>query len=509
VTAKLQCVRYLWMQTFFQFLDYPEDVKKKYCHKRPALAASEGDTYFFDMQATLDEVNGRAPREDTEVLPATLTFNKNLVTHENSKELLPFKLSGGLQNIFNSNFWVDGTDKHPAPGTMISYSEVNNFIWMPVDHRQIADCRHVTSELEKKNLCLQISHYKRRVLIILHPQNDFCDRVPGLYPVEDIDIEGFEGTDVLSSIPTRYDGKAAYLRADIRSRETGRRRGAVHGFRTKTGNATTSDQYFVEVLWDAEVYKPHQLVVKGFSMAKSSARHLRRLKNACHNVLRVHSVSDTRDINSKRYGRLIRVNQTRVEVRWNLSVPCYVAKRMLRLAGCPEIEKGSLLDKKTVGGSECLADFSKDDAVCYRYSPTLEPCDDASIQMFGNGRVVKVCDDGTHVEVVWDAENTCGNLSVLGSYTDMSLTARLIRQNWDQFDEIIISRDCHRCNHISHKSYWRSKESDGVDDFQTITYMDILSGKFTPAQSEFAVGLKMPFAKFHRIIVDALAGSCS
>jgi ankyrin repeat protein len=166
-------------------------------------------------------------------------------------------------------------------------------------------------------------------------------------------------------------------------------------------------------------------------------------------------------------------------------------------------------DKKTVGGSECLANFSKDDAVCYRYSPTLEPCDDASIQMFGNGRVVKVCDDGTHVEVVWDAENTCGNLSVLGSYTDMSLTARLIRQNWDQFDEIIISRDCHRCNHISHKSYWRSKESDGVDDFQTITYMDILSGKFTPAQSEFAVGLKMPFAKFHRIIVDALAGSCS
>jgi hypothetical protein len=233
------------------------------------------------------------------------------------------------------------------------------------------------------------------------------------------------------------------------------------------------------------------------------------LKNACHNVLRVHSVSDTRDINSKRYGRLIRVNQTRVEVRWNLSVPCYVAKRMLRLAGGPEIEKGSLLDKKTVGGSECLANFSKDDAVCYRYSPTLEPCDDASIQMFGNGRVVKVCDDGTHVEVVWDAENTCGNLSVLGSYTDMSLTARLIRQNWDQFDEIIISRDCHRCNHISHKSYWRSKESDGVDDFQTITYMDILSGKFTPAQSEFAVGLKMPFAKFHRIIVDALAGSCS
>jgi hypothetical protein len=503
------------METFFLFVNSPEEKKKKYCYQRPVLGnsstnegdaatvmTSEGDTYFFQMHKSLEDNNRMANKalykDAIEKKPATIESNMDLVTHSTSTMKNSLTLCGGGKSIFHANFWVDETGNHPTPGTMISFSDVNNFVWKPVDRHQIDYCRYATRELENNNMRLQISHYKRKALLILHPQNDFCDRVPGLYPVHEIDIVDFEGYDVLQSSPAKYNGRVAFQALDPRSPEEGRRRGVVKGFRTRKDGVEErgKEQYYVEVLWDPDVYRPADLLVEDFGPTDSVIRHFRRLQNACTNHLRVHLVSDTRDPAARRYGRLVKVELTNVQVRWDLSVPSYIAKTELLVdadTAVPDsgaFTKGARVMYQTVTQSTHQPAFTiaravDDAAPIQRMSSTAAASFSTSIRMYGLGTVLNVCENGTHVEVMWDAENTCGNLPVMGSYTDLTYTAKLIRENWESYDEIIISRDCHRCNHISHKSYWQA--DGGVNDFTVIQYMDVLTGAIVPVQSEFSV----------------------
>jgi hypothetical protein len=524
--AKLKCVRYLWMETYIRYLEDPEKSKRKYCYKRPVLGhidSSEGDTYFFQMQRPLEESNKIANKilfkDGVEKKPATLESNNELVTHSESQLKASSTLCGGGKSIFHANFWVDENGNHPVPGTMISFSDVNNFVWKPVDRHQIDYCRYATRELEHSNLRLQISHHKRKVLLILHPQNDFCDRVPGLYPLEDVELVGLNDIATLELNPAKYNGKFAYQAADPRLPENGRRKGVVKGFRTKL--VAGRKKYYVEVLWDPDVYRPSDLLVEGYTETDSTIRHFRRLQNACANHLRVHLASDERpdkDFSYKRYGRLVKVELTGVQVRWDLSVPSYVPKQELSIDSCDTSQVAVAVSDELDAATKVLKGsrvFYSRNVGQQAHSGVVAAADDVgpispaspganaslqrtvstnrqasgnwntSLYMYGKGTVVNDC--GTHVEVLWDAENTCGNLAVLGSYTDLTYTAKLIRENWDQYDEIMISRDCHRCNHISHKSYWQT--DGGVGDFRVIEYMDVLTGAVVPAQGQFVVSV--------------------
>jgi hypothetical protein len=515
------------MDTFLRLATNRQEKIRKYCHVRPALGngngLNEGDTYFFQIQVTLEEnhklANKILYKDGVEKIPATIESNKELVTHSTHVCEDSQTHCGGGRSIFHANYWVDETGNHPIPGTMISFSDVNNFVWKPVDRHQIDYCRYATRELENNNMRLQITHDKRKVLLILHPQNDFCDRVPGLYPADEIVIDDFEGFEVLQSCPTKYNGRAAFQAADPRSPDGGRRRGIVKGFRSKRINRDSAmAKYYVEVLWDADIYRPADLRVEGLEESRSPIRDFRRLQNACKTYLRVYLSTDTRADASKRYGRLLKVEITGVQVRWDLSVPSYVAMKHLHVEDDgrgaefsfppdppnddiavdinDRIRKGSRVVSLEANAVLTPMPSSSSDATASAAPPirSLSAGNTVSrsvtsLHMYGRGTVVNVSGDGDHAEVFWDAENTCGNLPVMGSYTDLTLVAKLIKENWETYDEIIISRDCHRCNHISHKSYWVSPE--GVNDYTTIKYTDVLTGKVVPAQKEFGVSVRV------------------
>lgn len=365
---------------------------------------------------------------------------------------------------------------------------------------------------------LQISHYKRKVLLILHPQNDFSDRVPRMYRLESLVIErkptahisesekaskpGCELKNELLQFPLMINGCKAWFHG------AEERKGTVKGVRVK-GTATAAAnrdgdglQVFVEVLWEADRYWPRALRVEGFDGCDSDVRHFRRLQNALEQKLRVYLHEDPRPTEFRRYGRLTRVDATEISVRWDLSVPCCVKKVGLICNYIPE---------------HCLA-FDPGCKVCFKDTVPeaagaqldIAPPEDSFITdlgqrqqgwnsnnrpagyIYGDGQVVKHTANlnDEFVEVFWEAENTCGNLPIQGSYADFTHTANLIRKNWAEYDEIIVSRDCHRCNHISHKSYWKKGEGEtdsNIHDLQLITYLDVLTGVIRPAQKAFTV----------------------
>jgi hypothetical protein len=534
--AKLKCVRYLWMETFFLFIDLPEEKKLKYCHKRPVFgtATAEWDIYFFLMQDRLDEVNKKAKKalldkDAVEKKPATVEKNNRLITHSKSKEKESYTLCGGGKNIFHANFWIDQHGNHPAPETLISFSDVNNFIWKPVDRHQIDYCRYATREMENQHLRLKISHHERKILVILHAQNDFSDRVPGLYKLTDVIIDYFDegvGLRGLVTNPYMYYGHPAYMRDDsLRERQ-----GFVRGFRRHL-DATGTEIDFVEILWDSDKYKPLALVVEGYNQPKPDSkqhwRHYQRLKYALHNKLRVSMVGDDRPVELRRFGRLAAVDHSAAYVRWDLSKPALVRVQDLNVVvPAPSISSESSTSEQDSGASVATvaAHFDvgcrvagrsvRSGTPAYDISVTVPtthgsstsscskttssiPCPHPSLHLLGLGTVVGRYRDKTDtefVEVYWDNENTCGNLPIQGSYADFTHTANLIKKNWEEYDEIIISRDCHRCNHISHKSFWETgpieamgKVRDGtvVGDMQIIEYMDVLNGKVRPVQGHF------------------------
>ena len=93
-----------------------------------------------------------------------------------------------------------------------------------------------------------------------------------------------------------------------------------------------------------------------------------------------------------------------------------------------------------------------------------------------------------------------GNLFVPNSYSDSIVISNILSNQWEDFDEIIISRDCHKKEHISHKKFWIA--GPGASDifhyenkslldilhpanFQIITYQDVLKKIWIPSNLDY------------------------
>jgi hypothetical protein len=462
------------MEVFLSLQQNPDDALKKYCHKRPAYDLYGGSTvtYFFQMPETLNSVNTRVLRAldvDANEGHATVNANDDVITHSFDDDS---KLCGGMKRIFHSNFWINQKRQHPEPGTVITYDDVITFKWMPVNRHLIDYCRYATLQLAKKNKSVKITNQRRRILMILHPQNDFCDRVPGLYHEDEIVVDGIES--VAQSLAI-CENRTAYFRAD----KTRKRPGTVKSVLTK-GNA-----YYLEVLWDADEHDPCELLVENQKAAESKWRHIRRLDNAAHSNLRVCLRSDERM--TKRYGRISSISsQGRIRVSWDVSVP-----RVHRITELELVESDDTQEEAVfTGETSCICVNSK---VRYRRNVTeAATASNPDVPLYAIGEVVPSVDLAPgFVEVVWNHENTCGNLACMGSYHDMFNVYKLIEKNWEKYDEIIVSRDCHQPDHISHKSFWLKHDEDKTvsvpDNFSDIHYMDVLTGRYLPVLPAFTV----------------------
>jgi len=86
--------------------------------------------------------------------------------------------------------------------------------------------------------------------------------------------------------------------------------------------------------------------------------------------------------------------------------------------------------------------------------------------------------------LIIDAQNdfvlTKGTLSVPGAMDDMKRLANFIKNNIDKIDYIGLTQDSHHVLDISHPAFWQDKDGKLASPFTSITYQDVLDGKWTP-----------------------------
>ena len=63
----------------------------------------------------------------------------------------------------------------------------------------------------------------------------------------------------------------------------------------------------------------------------------------------------------------------------------------------------------------------------------------------------------------------CGSLGVPGAVADSNRIAKLITENLDKFDNIIVTMDTHHLTHIAHRIFWTRGTFPDVTIFQTVT----------------------------------------
>lgn len=91
--------------------------------------------------------------------------------------------------------------------------------------------------------------------------------------------------------------------------------------------------------------------------------------------------------------------------------------------------------------------------------------------------------------LIIDAQNDFhagGSLAVTGADEDSDRIAKLIRNNLDKIDDIIVTLDTHNPEHIAHALFWNSVQDGSGSQpvhFQRITYDDVSSGKWFPVDA--------------------------
>jgi hypothetical protein len=256
---------------------------------------------------------------------------------------------------------------------------------------------------------------------------------------------------------------------------------------------SSSSLPFVEILWDADGYKFEEICVEG----SCDWRGQMRLEFAKKENLRVYQISDIRDNEKKRYGYIESMSPTEAFVIWDFSVPC--------------LHRADEVIREKEGGK-------------WQYGERVWMAGDSRIKGFGEVIEVVILSEQLYVTVFWNRDNTCGNLPVPGAFDDFSALQKLIDRQPELISEVFISRDCHRHNHISHKSFWyqydlepssvtvagsSSKLDDGssVQAPETsrvrvgtpshpangteINYIDVLTGKFRPVNPKLLVSLNI------------------
>lgn len=76
--------------------------------------------------------------------------------------------------------------------------------------------------------------------------------------------------------------------------------------------------------------------------------------------------------------------------------------------------------------------------------------------------------------------NPEGALYVKGAEGDIYRLARFIKENTEEIDNLVVTLDTHQINDISHPNFWKDDKGNSPAPFTTITYNDLLNGKWIP-----------------------------
>ncbi len=76
-----------------------------------------------------------------------------------------------------------------------------------------------------------------------------------------------------------------------------------------------------------------------------------------------------------------------------------------------------------------------------------------------------------------------GALYIKGASQDCLRLAEFVRNNGKDIQSIYLTEDVHPYYHISHPAYWRTADNKTPNVLTTITYDDVLEGKYKPSNS--------------------------
>jgi hypothetical protein len=377
-------------------------------------------------------------------------FNAKNVSHLNANNSV-------LVQIFKCSFWVDAVGQSPRSGQMITHHQVTNFVWRPVDFHNNDFCRYITEEMEKEGLCLEVRNHQRTVLFVFDGQQDFCDGIPALVPVDQLEAhDGQDDTDTNSD-----ESRPA---------------------RAVDSSTTVHVPPFADCKGVANEPSSSQLTEKSQGLQTAPEPELVWQKRLQRNA-------EVTDRVSRRKGVLVGLkvkvvineengfptpgnegscfSKTHAEVYWLEKV----STRNLYL------HDGGVLDESAA--MECFVN--------------VRLVTDARKRSIARRGIIhcKPRKGSPIVEVRW-LDEPPGKLALVGSFADFERLKTLLTKNVAAYDDIYLSRDCHRIGHIAHKAFWKSDKDVPLDPqpgcFPVIRYVDVLTGRYQAKDRNFTVG---------------------
>ncbi len=85
-----------------------------------------------------------------------------------------------------------------------------------------------------------------------------------------------------------------------------------------------------------------------------------------------------------------------------------------------------------------------------------------------------------------------GALYVPGAQEDCARLAEFVRTNEKNIQSIFLTEDCHPYYHIAHPAYWKTSLGTTPSDFTSITYEDVMNGRYIPSNPDF-----MPHVEYY------------
>jgi nicotinamidase-related amidase len=156
-----------------------EYLADKYSHKfykKPIYKMNSSSLNIFGKETTESSVKRyfeiRSKNnfiQETQLVVKTSKKNNSIFLNSDSD----------LANIFKNSFWVDINNNHPSLNQIITYNDFNTKKWIPKSQDKLPFCRYI---LSKDNI--KIVNSTKKILLIIHPQNDFCDKLPLLFNIK-------------------------------------------------------------------------------------------------------------------------------------------------------------------------------------------------------------------------------------------------------------------------------------------------------------------------------------
>jgi hypothetical protein len=379
-------------------------------------------------------------------------------------------------SIFKATFWVSSTGRHPAPGQIITHNDVTQFAWCPTDHHYTDFCRYVTLKLENEGCPLRVRNDDRKLLFICDPQNDFCDNIPALINVDNLVIldESQTAFETSGTAPAEKDFGV--------SKDS--------GVNMSTVLTVDERQKFEIGQWQTAINKKR--VANKEDLSRSRSGLLVGLK------MRINRDGDGHACCGGFYA----------EVQWtHRESPCNVIVDQGEFALAAGDSNAAIFShlftsnggnsSSSARGMQHIKSKSFWKTVIHRAVPVrirsggdigvvLRLLDENDREVNLSAGDSDVVNEQAKAEILWNVKtnqinyrrNYRGGLATTGSFDDFQRTSKLISANPGEYDEIYISRDCHRFHHIAHQPFWCDSNGSLIDFFKRVRYIDVMSGRY-------------------------------